>query len=412
MEKKEGKNCYEERIAFLLEQEDVKQCLTQIQEEEESVLEFQKQIAMIDGPTFQETPRAKAMEACFSELGLEDVTCDELGNVYGTLYGEDPEATCLPIVIEAHCDTVFPFGTAGEIRQENSVLYGPAISDNSRGLAVLYALVRTFKGSKIRTKRPIIFLATVREEGLGGFGGMKFFLETHPELEAVITLDGPDSDVIVYGGPGSKTQVLEFSGRGGHAYKAYGVNGNPVHAAIRAMEKIVTLELPSSPRTTCVISEFHSGSREGIHAIPQTASLSVNFRSEDQNILNTLSEQIMEAALAGAAEENSFTGSKDIAVTREELVDIKAVTQERTSQMVSSMAAVIKGLGMEPIYDGNCPTNASATMGAGVKGICIGGGGRAGGNHSVQEWFDTKDSYLGVQAAFLELLLLAEPIFS
>lgn len=72
------------------------------------------------------------------------------------------------------------------------------------------------------------------------------------------------------------------------------------------------------------------------------------------------------------------------------------------------MSEAIKALGMTPVIDRSCPTNASAAMGCGIPAICVGGGGRAGANHSVNEWFDSKEAYLGVQAAFLQMAASAE----
>lgn len=462
--------------------------LDQIRDAEEDVLSFQKKMALVEAPTFEEAERAGRIKELFQQMGLSGVTVDDLGNTWGTLPGaaegscecacvaegscecdgavEGPGETggCIAdgfygaggcadefggagcpaggfdfagrfgqagcpaterfsgagycaadgfgeaggcIVIEAHMDTVFPKGTAVEVKERDGILYCPGISDNTRGLAVLYGLLRAFQTAGVKTEKSIVFLATVREEGVGGCSGLKHFLENHDHIDACISVDGPDSNVIIHGGPGIKTIEVRFYGNGGHAYKDFGRKGNPVHAAIRAMEKIVGLPLPTEPRTTCVISRFEAGTAEGIHAIPAEAMLTLNFRSESAAQLMELEQAIMKALEAGAAAENTFTGGDDIRFEIVRLVDIPAVRVPDSSPIVRSMAVVMERLGLEPVFDGNCPTNASVAMGRGIPSICIGGGGTAGDNHSLLEWYDPRDSYKAVQGAFLELLILA-----
>ena len=237
------------------------------------------------------------------------------------------------------------------------MLYGPGISDNTRGLTVLCALAQIIKAFGIRTRKSVIFLATVREEGTGGFEGLKFFLRNHPEVGLAISVDGPDAEFIVHGGAGSRTQIFTFSGRGGHAYKDFAKTGNPVAAAARAAAKIAGLKLPEDPRTTCVISQIHGGNGAGIHAIPKIASMSVNFRSAEQEQLEELDMHIAEAVAEGVREENDFAGG-GVTVEKKQAVDVKAAFAPVESPEIQSMTALIKGLGMEPVYDDCCLTNA------------------------------------------------------
>lgn len=390
----------------------IREWMAAIKEGEPEVLSFQKKMALTESPTFEEAQRGAVIKELFQDMGLEDVSMDDIGNVYGTLPGNglsvDRESVDREsVVIEAHMDTVFPKGTAREVKEENGIYHCPGISDNTRGIAVLYGLLRIFRQFGIRTEKDIIFLATVREEGIGGCSGIKYFLEHCGSIACCISIDGPDADVIIHGGCGIKTIEVKFRGRGGHAYNAYGKVGNPVHAAVRAMNRIVALPLPPEPRTTCVISGFHAGTEDGIHATPAEASLTLNFRSEDQQELIRLEKSILAALELGVSEENAFTGGSDIDFEVVRHVDIPAVHQPTSSQIVRAMSSAMEFLNLKPIFDCSCPTNASVTMGKGIPGICIGGGGKAGDNHSLQEWYDPVDSHLGVQSAFLGLLILA-----
>lgn len=403
----------EETLRALRTRADVASALAFLEETEPETLALQKELTLIEAPTFCEEMRGQRLLTLWKGFGLSGVTKDALGNVYGLLPGKRAGAQTVGtgkgcIVIEAHMDTVFPFGTVKEVKEDGAVLRAPGISDNTRGLALLCSLMRCFQEKNIRTERSIVFLATVREEGLGGFGGLKHFLDEHPDIEACVTVDGPDPDYVIYGGPGIQNWKLHFTGEGGHAYKHYGVVGNPVHAAVRAMDRLVELELPKEPRTCLEITGFHAGTSEGIGAIPSSAELNLNFRSAGAQQLHALADAVMRAVDTGVQEENAFVGHESVHCTVEVTADIPVSVQSRESYLVRSMSAVIRSLSLVPVLDGACPTNASMTIGRGLPGICIGGGGRAGQNHSSGEWFDTTDSFLGVQAAFLELLMIAE----
>lgn len=400
------------KIRELADRAETRQALEYIRCMEPETITIQKELALIEAPTFYEQKRGEQLRRLFSGFGLDAVTMDALGNVYGTLRGKNQNNGEIKagedcIVIEAHMDTVFPFGTVKSVHQDGTCLFCPGISDNTRGLALLCSLIRCFKANKIEPDKSIIFLATVREEGLGGFGGIRYFLEQHPRIEACVSVDGPDSDCVIYGGPGIQNWRVKFQSEGGHAFKHYGIVGNPIHAAVRAMNQLITVRLPDTPKTTFEITGFSAGTTEGIGAIPAVAELNLNFRSTDEIKLQKLVQLVKEAIEKGVRDENTYIGHESVHFKIEITADVPVSSQASDNYMVSSMAAVIRHLEMKPTLDGSCPTNASITIGKGIPGICIGGGGRAGANHSMAEWFDTMGSYLGVQAAFLELMLLS-----
>ena len=52
-------------------------------------------------------------------------------------------------------------------------------------------------------------------------------------------------------------------------------------------------------------------------------------------------------------------------------------------------------------------SDANVAMSLGVPAVTIGGGGKGGNWHSLNEWYENKDAYLGPQHALLLLLVLA-----
>lgn len=398
------KAAIKEAFARVLKDEGVRGALRFIKENDGATLELQKKIALTESPTFHEEGRAELILAHFTKLGLKDITRDEMGNVSAALPGNG--GGC--VAVEAHMDTVFPFGTAKEVTEKDGLLYCPGISDDARGLAALMTIAEAFVKCGVRTQKDIVFLATVREEGIGGCAGISYFLERHPAVESCLSIDGPDSNVVVCGGPGIRTRRFIFKGRGGHAYVAYGRNGNPVHAAICAMSALAELKLPGKPKTTFSVTNFHAGTETGVHAMPQEAELIATYRSESAEELRKLDYAVDKALARGVEEENARCEARDITCETAELVDIPAAVMPEDAEIVLSMSEAIKALGMTPVIDRSCPTNASAAMGCGIPAICVGGGGRAGANHSINEWFDPKEAYLGVQAAFLQMAASAE----
>ena len=393
-------------VGQLLADQRVRAALDFIRDNEPQVIQLQKELTLLEAPTFHEEQRGRRVLRLFQEAGLAQAGADDMGNVTGLRLGRLGDRSDT-VAIEAHMDTVFPKGTVNRVLEREGILYAPGISDNTRGLALLWGVLEALRAGGLQTKRDILFAATVQEEGLGGLSGLRHLLDSHGEVRQCITVDGPDADVVVTGGPGIRTLEVTFSGAGGHAYKHCGEIGNPAHAAARAAAAMLRLPLPKAPKTTFEVTVLDSGGMSGVNAIPASARMVLNYRSSSMEALLRLDESIRAAAEAAAADENASVSEGTVEVQLRLLTDVPAASQPADSPMASTMADVIRQLGMEPVIDTACPTNANMSIGRGIEGICIGGGGRAGLNHSLGEWFDPKDSYLGVQAALLELLLLA-----
>ena len=62
------------------------------------------------------------------------------------------------------------------VERRGERLEGPGISDNARGLAVLVSVAEAMVRARVNTARPILFVATVGEEGSGDLRGVKYLL--------------------------------------------------------------------------------------------------------------------------------------------------------------------------------------------------------------------------------------------
>lgn len=384
--------------------EEVKAAIEFIKEDDKNTLDEQLELVVIEAPTFQENARAQAFAAKLRELGLTDVQIDRHGNAFGTRKGT---SNAPAIVVEAHLDTVFPFGTVKEPVMKDGKIYCPGICDDTRGLAAVLSVLRAFNKLNIQTKSDLIFMGTAAEEGMGGLSGMKKFLDDHPEVGGCICVDGSGSDNIIFEATGIRTCAVNFHGIGGHAYGAFGKVANPLHAAARAVAKIADLKVPADPVTTFAVSNFHAGNDAGIHAIVQDATIKFNFRSNGPEELAALEKQIFAAVDEACKEETARWGVDTITYDIESYVDVPAGKQSRNAPIVEAIYTVMTDMGIEPKFYQGGSTNANMPIGKGIPALCLGGGGDSGGVHTTDEWFDPTDAYKGVQEIFYMAALLS-----
>jgi acetylornithine deacetylase/succinyl-diaminopimelate desuccinylase-like protein len=80
----------------------------------------------------------------------------------------------------------------------------------------------------------------------------------------------------------------------------------------------------------------------------------------------------------------------------------------RFSPIVQATRRAIEAVVKSPrIAFSGMSSDANVAMSLGVPAVTIGGGGKGGNWHSLNEWYENKDAYLGPQHALLLLLTLA-----
>ncbi len=210
---------------------------------EAATIETQIAVCEVPAPPFGEAARARMMKGLFERAGLTAVRIDQEGNVLGERPGRESGPR---VVVSAHLDTVFPKGTDVRVTRKGNVLAGPGIGDDCRGLAVLLAVARTLQAHPIPTDRPVLFVATVGEEGLGDLRGVRHLFEgpLKGQIGQFMSFDG-DGLGIVSKGVGSRRYRVTFSGPGGHSWGSFGM-ANPIHALGRAVSGIAALQVPAT----------------------------------------------------------------------------------------------------------------------------------------------------------------------
>ncbi|WML50739.1 hypothetical protein RCG23_07640 [Neobacillus sp. PS3-34] len=81
-----------------------------------------------------------------------------------------------------------------------------------------------------------------------------------------------------------------------------------------------------------------------------------------------------------------------------------AGSQPEDSIIVQASLASANVLGFEPILDDPSSTDSNVPISLGIPAVTLGGGGEFGGCHTLEEYYNPKDAFYGVQKIFLTML--------
>ena len=381
----------------------VKAALASVKENESKAIDDQIRFCEIPAPSFKEEARGRELQRVFQQIGLQDVRIDKVGNVLGTYLGSAPHPH---LVIAAHLDTVFPEGTDVHVRREGSILRGPGIGDDCRGLAVLVSVAREMKKANIRTDGTVTFVANVGEEGLGDLRGVKqLFRETlKDQIDDFISIDGTGVHVTNVA-VGSHRYRVTFKGPGGHSFGAFGL-ANPMGAMGRAIAKIQEIQVPRQPKTTFNVGVVRGGT--SVNSIPFESWMEVDMRSSDPASLAAVDASFQKAVDAAVVEENQRWGKAGTITAVKELVgDRPAGSTPESSPIVRTGLALATALGVTASL-GEGSTDSNLPMSMKIPAITIGAGGRGRDAHALTESFDTTDGWIGTQHALLLTIALVQ----
>jgi tripeptide aminopeptidase len=362
----------------------------------------QVRLTEIPAPEFDEARRGEALKEIFAANGFE-VRTDKAGNVIAERAGSDPKSV---VLLAAHLDTVFPAGTDVRVKREGSRLQAPGISDNGVGLAALAGLAHALDESRVRTTKTIVLAGDVGEEGEGNLRGMRALMETYgSRLAAVIAVDGPATDHITTQGIASRRFEASITGPGGHSWSDFGAP-NPITAIARGIVQFSGISIPSDPR-----SSYNFGTIEGgtsVNSIPARAAVKVDLRSEDEGELARLEAALRDAMQSGMTAETKATKSsgESLQLAIKSLGTRPAGKLPDDSPLLATIRNVDRFLGNRSRLE-RSSTDANIPLSMGIPAIAVGGGGRGGGSHTLDEWYDPAGRELGLKRLFLTVVSLA-----
>ena len=379
-----------QEVASILANRQFKAAATELDAERDRINDETIRLTQIPAPPFKEGERARTYAEMMRQNGLQEVTTDGIGNVIGMRPGRQHDLPVL--VVSAHLDTVFPEGTPVTVRREGTRLLAPGVGDDSRSLAVLLGFVRAMDKAGIRTRRDIVFVGDVGEEGQGDLRGIRYLFEHDPRAKhaaAYITMDSSGSQDITTIGVGSKRYRLTFAGPGGHSYMAFGLV-NPLVALSNVVTRLYSLQVPTSPKTTYSASVVGGG--VSVNSIPSEVFLEIDLRSADAGELAKLDTELHTIVDRAVSEENSTrdTSKGRITVSYNKIGDRPAGHTDEKSPLASGAADAARAFGYTPKFiavscDANIP------MSLGIPALGIGSGASGGREHSPDEYIDVAE---------------------
>lgn len=363
----------------------------------------------IEAPPFKEEKRARAYMEMLKAHGLTDVEMDAEGNVMGLRRGSGPAGGKV-VVIAAHLDTVFPEGTNVKVRREGTKLFAPGVGDDTHSLAVLLGYVRALDAGKVKTKRDILFVGNVGEEGPGDLRGVRHLFtkgKYKDRIAAFFSMDGTAAERVVSGAVGSRRYRVTFNGPGGHSYGAFGIV-NPMAAMGNAVVAMNKLQVPKQPRTTYATSVVGGGT--SVNSIPESIWLEVDMRSESPDELAKLDAQFKQLVQEAVEAENAARSTAPGKIT----ADLKLIGDRPTgstredAEIVQLTAAAVRAAGYQPVL-GASSTDSNMPISLGIPAVTIGSGGKGGRAHAPDEWIDVAkpESVRGMGVGLAALIAMA-----
>lgn len=386
----------------LLEDKHVLEALQYIKDD--NARTFQELLAMcqIPAPSYQEKKKAEYVMRKFMEIGLEDVYMDEVYNVFGSIKGEGNGPA---LMLAGHTDTVFPMDTDLTIKQEGTRYTCPGINDDTRAIAELFTIARSMLASHIRGNGDIIFCANVCEEGLGDLRGVKHIFGKPNVLDGFVTIDNFVTAGIIYTATGSQRFQVKFHGAGGHSFSDFGIP-NPIHAMGRAISRIADFQIPKLPKTTFNIGVVKGGT--SVNTISAEAEMLVDIRSDSKEELERLVNEMKRAVRLAVELENQRWNSEKIISADIELIGVRpAGQQKKDCTIVRAAWDAAEVLGLNPELRAESSTDANIPIALGIPAIAVGRGGEEGGIHTIHEWHDPTNAYVGAQKNLLLILALS-----
>lgn len=393
---------YVDEMATLAQQPKIQEAMQHILAIENETRAEHILLTEIPAPPFQETARGEKYAAMLKEIGVDSVWTDAVGNVLALRKGTERKRT---VALDAHLDTVFPEGTDVTVRYAGDTLLAPGIGDDTRGLAVVLAVLKSMNKANIQTKDDVLIAATVGEEGLGDLRGVKhLFSKDGVKIDAHIAVDGGGVGGIVNSTVGSLRYKVTYKGPGGHSYGAFGL-ANPHNAlgkAIHYFSAAADEYTRKGIKTTYNVGVIGGGT--SVNSIPFESWMIIDMRSESPERLKGINDLLQTALRRALDEENKLKRmGENLTVKIEKVGDRPSGGIPETAPLVQRAAATADYLGAVPML-GMSSTNSNTPLSLGIPSVTIGGGGKGGNAHALDEWWLNEKGHLAIQNALLVLV--------
>jgi tripeptide aminopeptidase len=350
------------------------------------ILETAIAVQQIPAPTFDEFERSTFVQAYLADCGLQEVSVDAIGNVYGRRPGRTPG-----VLVSAHLDTVFPRETDLGLRYEDDRIYGPGLGDNSTGVASMLHLARILQTMTLPDQRELWFVGNVSEEGLGDLRGMRTVMNRLRErIEAVIVIEGCDFGTLHHQAIGVRRYRISVEAPGGHSWGNFG-SPSAIHTLVQLASRITALDVSQHPRTTFNIGVIEGGT--SVNTIAQDAHMLLDLRSVSAPRLAEVIRQVDDLV--------ADTGRRhpDVRVRVETVGDRPSGSIPRQHPLVQAAVDAYRTMGATVSFQ-QSSTDANIPLSLGIPAVCVGI--TDGGNpHRSDEYILPERLGAGLQALLL-----------
>ncbi len=346
------------------------------------LLDLAVEVQQIPAPTFAEATRAQFVRGLFEAESLQDISVDEVDNVFARLPGE---GKAKPLIVSAHLDTVFPAETDLSAVHRRKRIIGPGIGDNSLGVAALIGLVWLLRDHKISLPGDVWLVANSCEEGLGDLRGIRAVVDRFgADVHAYLIIEGLSLGYIQHRALGVKRYRITVKTTGGHSWSDYG-RPSALHELSSLVTRLTSLPLPDEPRTTLNVGRMGGGT--SINAIAADAWLELDLRSEGPQVLTELASRV---------EQLIQTASKpDVKIEAEVIGQRPAGDISANHPLIKLAEACLKEQGIEPrLMVGS--TDANVPLSRGLSAVVLGVTNGAGA-HTTGEFINTEPVGRGMQ---------------
>lgn len=353
----------------------------------------------IPAPPFMETERGLQFKKMMEEAGADKVWIDEVGNVLALRKGKNGGRV---VALDAHLDTVFPEGTDVKVKVSGDTLKAPGIGDDTRGLAVVIAVLRAMEKANVETAGDVLLIGSVGEEGLGDLRGVKHIFEKGDvKIDSWISIDGGEIGRMVTGGLGSIRYKVTFNGPGGHSWGAFGL-ANPHHALGKAIDifaEEATKFTSSGSKVSFNVGRIGGGT--SVNSIPFESWMEVDMRSIEPDRLKKIDEIFKASMNKGLEEYNSQVKKGPPLTLNIETIGLRpSGVQSSDLPVIQRSMAAAKYFKADPSISPSS-TNSNIPISMGIPSITIGRGGVGGGAHALNEWWINRNGAEAIKFALL-----------
>jgi di/tripeptidase len=165
----------------------------------------------------------------------------------------------------------------------------------------------------------------------------------------------------------------------------------------RALARVEDLVLPATPRTTVNVGHIAGGT--SVNSIPESATALIDLRSTSSDHLRET-----EAAIRTTfAETVVMACPKDLRLEMEVIGDRPGGMLNDDDPLLGTIRAVDRHLTLQTEQRLGS-TDANIPLSMGIPAVAIGAGGKGGGIHTLQEWYDPTGRETALRRVLLTVL--------